>query len=196
MLHRDNPDIPVGEFIEVLDEHRRAGRVRVFGASNWSLARVEEANAYARERGLGGFAAVSNNFSLARMIEPPWAGCVSASDPASRAWFAETQTPLLPWSSQARGFFTGRARPDDRSDPELVRCWYSDDNFARLARAEELARKYGVLPVTIALAYVLRQPFPTFPLIGPRALAETRTSCPALDVELTPEEVRWLNLEG
>ncbi|HET8628680.1 MAG TPA: aldo/keto reductase [Thermomicrobiales bacterium] len=195
MLHRDNPEIPVGEFIEVLNEHRCAGRVRVFGASNWSLSRVEEANAYARARGLSGFAAVSNNFSLARMIEPPWAGCVSASDPASRAWFTETQTPLLPWSSQARGFFTGRARPDDRSDPELVRCWYSDDNFARLARAEELAKKYGVLPVTVALAYVLRQPFPTFPLIGPRALAETRTSFPALDVELPPEEVRWLNLE-
>jgi len=195
LLHRDNPRVPVGEFIDVLNEHRRAGRLRVFGASNWSLARVEEANAYARSRGLAGFGVVSNNFSLARMVEPPWAGCLSASDPESRAWFARTQTPLFPWSSQARGFFAGRAHPDDRSDPELVRSWYSEDNFRRLERVNQLARERGVLPINVALAYVLCQPFPTFPLIGPRALAETRTSFPALDIELTPEEVRWLNLE-
>jgi aryl-alcohol dehydrogenase-like predicted oxidoreductase len=52
-----------------------------------------------------------------------------------------------------------------------------------------------VLPINIALAYVLGQPFPTFPLIGPRQLSETRTSCQALEVELSPAEVRWLNLE-
>ena len=43
--------------------------------------------------------------------------------------------------------------------------------------------------------YVLNQPFPTFALIGPRTLAETRTSFAALDIELTPAELRWLNLE-
>jgi len=94
-----------------------------------------------------------------------------ASDATWRAWLTETQMPLLPWSSQAHGFFTGRARPDDRSDEELARCWYSDDNFQRLERVNELARRRGVLPINIALAYVLCQPFPTFPLIGPRALS-------------------------
>ena len=120
----------------------------------------------------------------------------SASDPASRAWFEKTQTPLLAWSSQARGFFLpGRAGPEKRDDAELVRCWYSEDNFERLARVNELARKRNVLPINIALAYVLNQPFPTFALIGPRQLSETRTSLPALDVELSPDELRWLNLE-
>ena len=47
----------------------------------------------------------------------------------------------------------------------------------------------------IALAYVLSQPFPTFALIGPRQLSETRTSLPALDVTLSPDELAWLNLE-
>ncbi len=196
IMHRDNPAVPVGEFIEVLNAHQQAGRMRVFGASNWSLARVEEANAYAATHGLAGFGVVSNNFSLARMIEPPWAGCISASDPDSRAWFTRTQTPLLPWSSQARGFFTDRARPDDMTtDPELARCWYSDDNWQRKARVAQMAQERGVEPVAIALAYVLNQPFPTFPLIGPRALSETRTSLPALTVSLSPDEVRWLNLE-
>ena len=195
VMHRDNPAIPVGDFMEILNAHQRAGRVRAFGASNWTIERIEAANAYAREHGLTAFAAVSNNFSLARMVEPPWAGCLSASDAASRAWLTKTQTPLLPWSSQARGFFTDRARPDDRSDAELARCWYSDDNFRRLERVDELARRRGVLPINIALAYVLCQPFPTFPLIGPRTLSETRTSLPALDIDLTPDELRWLNLE-
>jgi len=142
-----------------------------------------------------GIAALSNNFSLARMVAPVWPGCVAASDPESRSWLTGTQTPLLAWSSQARGFFAGRARPDDRSDEELVRCWYSEDNFRRLARAKEMAEERGVLPINIALGYVLAHPFPTFALIGPRSLSETRIAAQGLDVELTPEEVRRLNLE-
>jgi predicted dehydrogenase/aryl-alcohol dehydrogenase-like predicted oxidoreductase len=195
MLHRDNTAVPVGEFISVLNEHKAAGRMRVFGASNWSIERVEAANAWAAEHGLQGFSAMSNNFSLARMVDPVWKGCISASDADSRAWLTKTQMALMPWSSQARGFFTGRARPDDFSDPELVRSWYSEDNFRRLDRANELARKRGVLPINIALAYVLCQPFPTFPLIGPRMLSETHSSLPGLDITLTPAELRWLNLE-
>jgi aryl-alcohol dehydrogenase-like predicted oxidoreductase len=193
MMHRDNVDIPVGEFIEVLNEHHRAGRMRAFGGSNWSIERVEAANEYARKKGLVGFSAVSNNFSLARMVSPVWAGSIHASDAQSRAWFAKTQLALMPWSSQARGFFTERAH--DTSDAEMVRCWHSDDNWKRRQRVLELSGKRGVLPINIALAYVLCQPFPTFPLIGPRTLAETRTSLPALDVQLSPQELRWLNLE-
>jgi predicted dehydrogenase/aryl-alcohol dehydrogenase-like predicted oxidoreductase len=195
VLHRDNLDVPVGEFVDALNEHHHAGRIRAFGGSNWSMERVQAANDYAKAHGLMGFSVVSNNFSLARMVEAPWNGCISASDPASRAWLAKHDVALLAWSSQARGFFTDRARRDLTSDPELVRCWYSDDNFERKKRVNELAQKRGVLPINIALAYVLAQPFPTFALIGPRVLSETRTSWPALEVELEPREIKWLNLE-
>ncbi len=195
MLHRDNPDIPVGEFITALNEQQKAGRIRVFGASNWSIERIEEANAWATKHGMNGFRAVSNNLSLARMVQPLWAGCLSASDVHSRAWFTQQQMPLMPWSSQAQGFFAGRANPQNRTDTEFVRCWYSEDNFLRLERVNALAKQRNVLPLAVALAYVLHQPFPTFPLIGPLRLSETRTSLQALDVELTPSEVQWLNLE-
>ncbi len=195
-MHRDNRDIPVGEFVDVLNEHLEAGRLRAFGGSNWSIERVEAANDYARTHGKTGFAAISNNFSLARMVNPVWGGCEAASDPDSRAWFEKTQTALFAWSSQARGFFTDRAHPDRQDDPELVRCWYSPDNFERRERAIALARQKGVLPINIALAYVLAQPFPAFALIGPRTLAETRTAWPGLLTELTPEERAWLNLES
>jgi len=193
MLHRDNEDVPVGEWIDALNEGVAAGRARVLGASNWTLERIAAANEYAGQKGLVGFSAVSNNYSLAEMVEPPWRGCVSAK--GHEAWFRENGIALMPWSSQARGFFTGRARPDDRSDPELVRCWYSAGNFKRLERVEELAGRHGVTGVTIALAWVLGQDFQTFPLIGPRLVSETRTSCDALELELTPEEVAWLDLK-
>ncbi len=195
MMHRDNTGIPVSEFVDVLNEHQRAGRIKIFGGSNWTIERLEEANAYANTKGLNGFTAISNNFSLARMVEAPWDGCLASSDPQWRDWLTRTQTPLMPWSSQARGFFV-RARTDDRSDEEMVRCWYSDDNFQRLSRAGEMAARRGTKPINVALAYVLSQPFPTFPIIGPKNFTETRSCMSSLNIELTAEDLRWLNLES
>ena len=197
MMHRDNLDVPVGEFVDVLNEHVTAGRIKVFGGSNWSIDRIAAANEYAQKTGKQGFGVVSNNFSLARMVDAPWGGCVAASDDASRDWLEKTQTALLPWSSQAQGFFVdGRADPAKTDDKMLVRCWYRDDNFQRLTRARELAAKRGVPTVQIALAYVLHQPFPTFPLIGPRTSTELRSSLPGLKIRLTPDEVKWLDLRA
>ncbi len=196
MIHRDNEQVPIGEWVEVLNEHWRAGRMTIFGLSNLSIPRLQAFDEYARKHGLQSFRVVSNQFSLARVLAPIWnMHLVSSSDPESRAWFTQTQTPLLAWSSQARGFFTERASRDNRSNPEFNRCWYSEDNFQRKERANQLAAQRGVLPINIALAYVLCQPFPTFPLISPKQLSETRTSLAALDIELTPQEMRWLNLE-
>jgi aryl-alcohol dehydrogenase-like predicted oxidoreductase len=196
LMHRDNLDVPVGEFVDVLNEHARAGRIRAFGGSNWTLERLREARAYAEKKGLQPFRCVSNNFSLARMVDPVWAGCVSAADPRMKQWLAETETTLLAWSSQARGFFTDRAHPDKREDAELVRCWYSDDNFKRRDRAIELARHKGVAPINIALAYVLNQPFAAAALIGPRTIAETVSTLGAVGLELSEAELKWLNLES
>jgi len=101
---------------------------------------------------------------------------------------------VIPWSSQARGFFTPAATPDNRSNDEWLRVWFSPENFQRKARAEELGRRKGVEPINIALAYVLYQRFPTFPIVGPKHPWETRSTLGVLDVELTPEEVLWLDL--
>jgi len=194
MAHRDNPAVPVEEFVDAYNELKQAGYIKAFGGSNWALERIEQGNEYAKAKGLAGFSAVSNNFSLARMVAPVWGGCIASSDAASRAWFTQTQFPLMPWSSQARGFFVV-GDPNYREDESLVNCWYSEDNFQRLARAKELAKKKAVHPINIALAYVLCQPFPTFPLIGPRNLEETSIAFRGLKVSLSPKELRWLNLE-
>jgi aryl-alcohol dehydrogenase-like predicted oxidoreductase len=196
IMHRDNPDIPVGEFIDVLDGHASSGRIKAFGASNWSIKRFEEANAYAREKGRREFTLLNSNFSLARMVEPVWNGCVSAGDPKSRKWLQAHSVPLFAWSSQARGFFTDRAGPGKLSDAELARCWYSEDNFRRRDRAVALASELGVSPINVALAYVLCQPFPTWALVGPRDISETVSTLGGLPVRLTPKQLSWLNLES
>lgn len=191
ILHRDNPDVPVGEFIDVLNEHVQAGRIKVFGGSNWSIQRIEEANAYAAKHNKQGLGVMSSNLSLAEMVKPVWSGCVHVSDTDSRRWLAEHKMPNFAWSSQARGYFL----PEDlrmRLGQDNFECWDSPANQARRQRAEELAKKLGVSPINVAAAYVLCQPFPSFALIGPRAIRETITSLPALDIQLTQQQIDWL----
>lgn len=52
-----------------------------------------------------------------------------------------------------------------------------------------------MLPISSALADVLCQPFPTFPLLGPRQVSEIRSSFQGLDSTLTPEDLHWPNRE-
>jgi predicted dehydrogenase/aryl-alcohol dehydrogenase-like predicted oxidoreductase len=192
-MHRDNTDVPVGEFVDAMDAEVKRGRIRgIFGGSNWTRERMDEAAAYAAKNGKLAPAALSNNYSLAEMLDPIWAGCVTSSTDEWKTWLNERQVPNFAWSSQGRGFFTDRAGRDKQDDEEIVRCWYSDRNFVRRDRAIELAAKLGRSPIHIALAYVIAQPFPVIPLIGPRTIAELEDSLSALDIKLTPEQVKWL----
>ena len=193
-MHRDNTDVP-GRGVR-----RRAGRPAP-GRPDPRLRRLELDDRPARRgecvRGVQWQEGVRSR-SATTSAWPGWwrhRGPAALPPPTrtSGVGWRENQMPLFPWSSQARGFFTARSHPDDLSDPDLARCWYSDDNFVRKERAETLASQRGVSAVAIALAYVLAQDFPTFPLIGPQQLSETRDSYAALDVELTPTEVRWLD---
>ena len=200
LMHRDNPEVPVGEIVDVLNEHQAAGRMTLFGVSNWSLPRLLEAREYAERNGRSYFSVVSNQFSLARIIDAWWtidgsyAYWQSASDPEFRRWFEATQTVLVPWSSQASGFFIENEAQQPR-DRDLPRCYHSPENFTRRERAFELGRRHAASPINIALAWVLQQPFPVFPIIGTRLPGETRDCLRALDVTLTAEEIRWLDLQ-
>src|SRR5690606_8603893 len=192
-MHRDNPDVPVDEFVDAMDAEAKAGRIRgPFGGSIWTRERMDAAIDDAKRTGKPAPMVLSNNFSLAEMLDPIWAGCVAASDDEWKARLNERQVTNFAWSSQGRGFFTERAGRDKRDNEELVRCWYSEKNFGRRDRAVEMAERLGRKPIHIALAYVLSQPFPVVPLIGPRSLAELDDSLLALGIELSPQDVRWL----
>jgi len=68
LLHRDDPTYPVGPIVEALNAHREAGRIRAFGGSNWTAARLQEANDYAREHGLTPFAASTLAFLAQNLL--------------------------------------------------------------------------------------------------------------------------------
>jgi aryl-alcohol dehydrogenase-like predicted oxidoreductase len=192
-MHRDNLDVPVGEFVDAMDAEVKAGRIRgIFGGSNWTMERMDEAITYAENHGKQKPGALSNNFALAEMLEPIWAGCITSSTPKWKEWLAARQIPNFSWSSQARGFFTERAGREKRDNEEMVRIWYNEINFGRRDRAVELAQRLGKKPIHVALAYVLAQPFPSIPLIGPRTLDELDDSLSAFDIQLTPADVAWL----
>jgi aryl-alcohol dehydrogenase-like predicted oxidoreductase len=198
VLHRDDPAVPVGPIVEALNQHRERGRMRAIGGSNWSHARLAEANDYARQHGLVPFAVSSPNFALAVPNEPMWPDCISiAGDREALDWYRQMQLPILSWSSQAGGFFSGRFSPEQTENKDMARVYYSNANWERLRRAEQLAKELGSTPIQISLAWVLNQPdLNVFPLIGPRSLDELDSSLAAAEIELSPQQVRWLNLEA
>lgn len=202
ILHKDDLNAPVGPIVEALDEEHSAGRIGAFGGSSWTHQRIAEANAYAEAHGLQAFAASSPNLALAVPNEPMWMGCVSLSgDKEALAWYDKAQLPVFAWSSQARGFFSGRYTPamaegTNADEANVIRTYFSAANWERYRRAEELAKAKGCTLPQIALAWVLALPLNVYALIGPATTAELDDCLCALDVVLTQEEVAWLSADG
>jgi aryl-alcohol dehydrogenase-like predicted oxidoreductase len=158
-LHRDDARVPVGEIVDALNEQN--ARVRFFGVSNWSTARIDEANAYANANGRKPIVASQNQWSLAT---PTWK---VTADPTQRyvtdadvAWHAKTGMAAIPYSSTANGFFSGRDK----------KAFDTPDNVARRERANEMAWDLGVTPTQVALAYLRAHPFPVIPIVGTKSV--------------------------
>jgi aryl-alcohol dehydrogenase-like predicted oxidoreductase len=189
--------VPVGSVVELLNEHLEAGRFRAYGLSNWSTQRLDDADAYARSHRLRSFTASSPNLSLARWSSPPWDGVVSASDPASRAWYERRGVPLIAWSPQAAGWFAVRDATGLDADGRRVLAMYdTPDNRERRRRAGALGAARGFAATEVALAWVLGQPFPTIAVAGGRTPDELRSNMRALELRLTRTELAWLDLES
>ncbi|MBN1401742.1 MAG: aldo/keto reductase [Anaerolineae bacterium] len=205
LLHRDDPSVPVGPIVETLDEHRRAGRIRAYGGSNWTHERIAEANTYALAHGCAPFAASSPNYGLAEQVLDPWGpGCVSISGPANRqarAWYQAQQLPVFAYSSLARGLFSGRitranyASMQASLDRACRTAYCHEVNFRRLDRAWELAEERGLSVPQVVLAYLFSSPLQVYPIVGAANADEFAANVAALEVHLTPEERAWLDLE-
>ncbi|MFW6158903.1 MAG: aldo/keto reductase [Planctomycetota bacterium] len=201
LLHRDDPSLSVGEVVAFMSEHVRAGRVCAWGGSNWTYERIRAANEYAAGHGLVPMAASSPQFSLAIPFRPVWADCLTIAGPDAadaRDWYRRTGLPLVTWSSMARGFLSGRVSRDDDSVLEAsARGAFSHpENFDRLERAVRLAREKNVSVPQLAIAYVLCYPLNIFALVGPCTPAEARENRAAVDLELSPDEITWLEQGG
>ena len=194
LLHRDDETVPPGPLLETLNEENASGRIKAFGASNWTVERLDDANQYAAEHGLAGFAASSPGLSLPRPVAMQFPGTLFADDD-TRRWHAETRLPVLAWTSLAAGFASGHFRPDDEDVDESTRAFFSEDNFERMRRAEEVAEAHDASALQVALAFVLSQDFPVVALVGPSRVENLDGTLGALEVELTADEMRYLDLE-
>ena len=200
LLHRDDPEVPVGEIVAALNEARAAGRIRAFGASNWSHLRLEQAKNYAHEHGLTSFAASSPGLCLCEPVRS-WPGCLSLSgrDTDVLAWYRANRLPLLAWSPLAGGFLTGRFSRENQAsfeapaDRRVLDFYASEPNFARLDRLTELAASKGLSPAQAALVYVLSQPLHVHAVVGCRDRAEIAECTAIAQLRFTPAELAWLD---
>jgi aryl-alcohol dehydrogenase-like predicted oxidoreductase len=193
-LHADNPEAPVGPIIDALLAHQAAGRIRYFGASNWTPARIIEANNYAASKGKQGFVAA----------EPFWGLALPNLENANaqgyqlhyEGLFEELHAsglPIIPYAGQSGGYFTKVASGGVESVREDVRARYDNPaNQGRLAAAKALAEKHGVSINEVVLAYLLNQPYQTIPIIGASRPEQIEESVKAVALKLTPEELSQL----
>ena len=210
IMHRDNLDIPVDEFIDVLNQEKQNGRIKIFGGSNWTLHRFREANDWAISKNKEPMSILNNNLALCKMIKPLWSGCISSNDKLIMKYLEENQIAHLSWSSQGRGYFLPRKiresiedkitkdesawrKPGEHSSGPIS-CYDSEQNRERRKRAEDLAKKLNVSTQNIAGAWPLNQPFPSFALIGPRKTEEIDTSLPSLEISINKQQSEFLNL--
>ncbi len=144
VMHRDNLDVPVGEFVDALNALRDKGLIGVFGGSNWTVERFQAANDYAVRHRLQPLTILNNNLSLAVMEKPVWPGCMTSHDDATLNYLRASKTAHFSWSSQARGYFLPeemRNRLPADTAPET--CFGSQSNAERRNRAGQLAGTQG-----------------------------------------------------
>jgi aryl-alcohol dehydrogenase-like predicted oxidoreductase len=183
-LHRDDPRVPVGEIIDVLDEHVVLGRLGELGASNWTTARIEEANRYAAARGRRGFVASQSKFSLA-VANPSKDPTVPAFDEQEIAWHAASGLTVCAYSATANGFFA-------TNGVKGAGGWANPVSATRLRAANRVAGELRVTPNQVALAWLLHQPFPVVPLLGTTNVEHLRDALAAAAVRLSPDHLRAL----
>ncbi len=187
-LHRDDEQQPVGGIMETLQDLVEKGQTRMAGVSNWKPERIREANAYAETHGLTRLIANQPQFSLAKQhffFDPTTRGM----DEETWEMHAETGMICVCFSSQAHGYFTRLDRQGEGALTENLRREFdSPENREILNRIRKVGKETGLSAGSIALAWLISQPFPTFPLAGASRTEHVETLQEAGDAVLTDQQ--------
>lgn len=202
LLHRDDPNTPIKEILDTLNECKKLGKIHAFGVSNWTVERIQQANQYAKENGLETFAVSSPYYGLADQVNDPWGGeCVGITgerNKESRQYYAESQMPVLSYSSLGRGFFSGRFKAYDYEGAKKVldrasqKGYLYEENMERLSRAEKMAKEYQTNVADIAIRYIFSSDMNVFAIMStdkPKRLIQNIQSSNQI---LSKEEVAYL----
>ncbi len=187
--HRDDPDTPLEETLAAFGELIREGRVRHVAASNYSAPRLAEALRLGAEReDLASYVALQPHYNLVeRDYERELAPLCEREDLA-----------CLPYFGLARGFLTGKYRPDgaevDSPRAAGVRgSYFNTRGFAVLDALDEVAAAHDTTPAAVALAWLRLQPTVLAPIASatsPQQLAELMASA---TLQLTAAEIDRLS---
>ncbi len=187
-IHRYDPETPIGETLEALHDVVQAGKARYIGASSMWAWQFAEALALSGRRGWSRFVSMQNHYNLVYREEE------REMLPLCRA----EGIGVIPWSPLARGLLTGSrtrgksdATPRAKSD-DFVRQLYEESDFDVVDRVLELAKRRGVPPAQIALAWLLRQPAVAAPIVGASKREHLEEAVGALSVTLSDEESRFV----
>ena len=193
-LHRDDISRPVAEIVDTLNAQVKAGKIRYFGASNWSADRLREAQDYAAHSGQQAFSANQPLWNLAVIDHAAMPDKTMVAMDASLINFHRAnQLAAVPYTSQANGLFDRIAKGTwDKLGPAAQRTYPEAANRARYERIRQVAAQTGKTINQIVLAYLINQPFVTVPIIGTKRLDQLTDSLQAAGVILTPEQLQFL----
>jgi aryl-alcohol dehydrogenase-like predicted oxidoreductase len=183
-IHRFDPDTPVEETMEALHDVVKAGKARYLGASSmfaWQFAKLQHA------ADLGGwtrFVSMQNQYNLLRRQD----------ERELMAMCADAGVGLIPYSPQGKGRLTRTwGEQSHRSDvDQVVQAFDSPLDEPIVNAVHELAEQREVTMAQIALAWVLRNPAVSAPIVGATKPHHLREAVAALDIDLTDDEVAAL----
>ena len=190
-IHRFDVHTPIEETLETLNDIVRSGKVRHIGASSmyaWQFAQMLNAS---ERHGWARFVSMQNHYNLIYREEEREMLPLCCAEGIS----------VIPWSPLARGFLAGTRRPASkewretlraRTDEYAHRLYYAQSDFAVVDRVVELAGRRTVMPAQVALAWLLRQPGVTVPIIGTTKLEHLDAAIRALQIQLDDEECAFL----
>lgn len=162
-LHRDDTEVPVSDILETLEEARREGKIRYYGSSNWTLGRIMEAEAYAKEHGLQGFSVNQAWLCLPDINRRERKDkTMIPVDREMDLWHSRTRLPLMAYSSIARGYLSRLRSGRELSSHHLAS--YENASSRRIARALE---ERGIEPLEASLKSLTRHSaYQVFPIVS------------------------------
>lgn len=187
-LHRDDIRRPVEEIIDTLNRHVQAGRLRYFGASNWTTERIRAANDYAQKTGQQGFVGNQMLWNIGLPDMNAFSDKTTIAMDAAM-WHHHQQSGLaaIPYTSQAGGYFNKllEGRLDRQSHQARI---YTGKANQRVAQTiQQMVEQENLSVTQVVLGYLLSQPFVTVPIVGCRSLEQLQDSLSAVNVRCRAE---------
>ncbi len=168
-LHRDDESKPVEAIMPILDSLVREGKTRLIGASNWTVARINEANAFARANGMAEFS-VSQIFHNAAFInkEGVYDPTLVAMDPTEHEGYEVNGIPVMAYTAQAQGLFSHILDKGYEGLTEgMIRTYVNPATKERAEKILAVSAASGLSPTAVSLAYLLHdRRVKTFPILG------------------------------